>query len=223
MFKYELHAHTAECDKCAELGGAELVSAYAEKGYSGIVITDHYFSGFYSWFADEIGDEHSSIIDRYLAGYRAARAEGEKIGFTVLPGAEVRIDGEINDYLVYGLCEEDFYALPLLNRQKSIEDVMALLPPSAVVVQAHPFRDNMTVKNPEILFGIEVYNGGTEAFRNRMARDFAEHYGKAMTAGSDCHGSGAVGRGGIETNRRITNEEDLSKTLKSGEYSLLGV
>ena len=99
MFRFELHAHTAECDLFAHLSGAELVSAYAEKGYSGMVITDHYFSSFYTWFSDEIeGKPHREIIDRYLKGYRAAKEAGEKRGFTVLPGAEVRIDGDGNSF-----------------------------------------------------------------------------------------------------------------------------
>ena len=46
MKKYEMHAHTAECDLVATLGGAELVRLYSEAGYSGMVITDHYFSLF---------------------------------------------------------------------------------------------------------------------------------------------------------------------------------
>ena len=47
MNKYELHAHTSECDLVAKLSGAELVRAYADRGYSGMVITDHYFSIFF--------------------------------------------------------------------------------------------------------------------------------------------------------------------------------
>jgi histidinol phosphatase-like PHP family hydrolase len=47
MFRYELHAHTSECDLAAHAGGAALVRRYYEAGYDGMVITDHYFSIFY--------------------------------------------------------------------------------------------------------------------------------------------------------------------------------
>ena len=74
MKKFELHAHTAECDVVAKLGGADLVKSYIDAGYDGMVITDHYFSHFYEWFSDEISEQsQKSVIDRYLKGYRAAR------------------------------------------------------------------------------------------------------------------------------------------------------
>ena len=222
MYKYELHAHTSECDLVAKLSGGELVRAYADQGYSGIVITDHYFSIFFDWFREELeGKSHKEIIDRWLRGYESARNEGEKIGFTVLPGAEVRIDGTINDYLVYGLEIEDLYRLPLLIRMNSIDEVLDILPERTCVVHAHPFRENMTVRDPGRFFGIEVHNGGTDAFRNQPAKVWAEHYGKAMTSGSDCHGPWAVGKGGIITENPIYTPTDLVQVLRGGNYQLI--
>ena len=221
MHKYELHAHTAECDLVAQLSGAELVRAYAEQGYNGMVITDHYFSIFFDWFGKELeGKSHCQIIDRWLQGYESARNEGEKIGFTVLPGAEVRIDGTIYDYLVYGLERDDLYRLPLLNRLSSIDEVLDILPDYTCVVHAHPFREGMTVRDPRRFFGIEVQNGGTEPYRNSLARAWAEHYGKAMTSGSDCHGPWAVGKGGIITETPIYTPAALTATLRSGNNTL---
>ena len=222
MNKFELHAHTSECDKYAHLSGAELVRAYSEAGYRGMVITDHYFSLFYEWWRDELcPDDHQQIMHRYLQGYYAARNEAEKRGFTVLCGAEVRFDHTINDFLVYGLEEQDFYRLPLLNRLKNVEELVEVLPSHAVVVQAHPFRDKMTVMSPDALFGIEVHNGGTDPFRNEMARLYAEHYGKAMTSGSDIHHIKALARGGIATERQIGCARDLVDVLSSGDYTLI--
>ena len=222
MYKYELHAHTSECDLVAKLSGGELVRAYADQGYSGIVITDHYFSIFFDWFREELdGKSHKEIIDRWLRGYESARNEGEKIGFTVLPGAEVRIDGTINDYLVYGLEIEDLYRLPLLNRMASIDEVLDILPAQTCVVHAHPFRENMTGRDPGRFFGIEVHNGGTDAFRNQLAKVWAEHYGKAMTSGSDCHGPWAVGKGGIITENPIYTPTDLVQVLRGRNYQLI--
>lgn len=223
MYKLELHAHTSECDHVAKLGGAELVQKYREAGYHGIVITDHYMSLFFSsWFPDSLSEtEHRTKIERYLRGYYAARNEGEKLGFTVLCGAELRFDHCINDYLIYGLEEEDLYRLPFLSTLKDVAALNEILPKNAVVVQAHPFRNSMVVKDPSPLFGIEVYNGGTEAFRNKMAKLFAEHYGKAMTSGSDIHNINALAKGGIITDHRIQTAADLSATLRGGNYSLI--
>ena len=89
MYKYDLHIHTAECDKAAMVGGAEIVRLYKDAGYDGLVITDHYFALFFDWFKDEIStSDKENIINRYLSGYYSARSEAEKIGFTVLCGAE---------------------------------------------------------------------------------------------------------------------------------------
>ena len=223
MGKFELHVHTAENDKCALESAKNIVRLYKDAGYEGLVITDHYFKTFFEWFGDEFDREnHHEVIDRWLKGYRAAREEGEACGMTVLLGAEVRFNGpNINDYLVYGLTEEFLYNAPFLNELPNLDALLEILPPDALVVQAHPFRDNMTVKNPENLFGIEVYNGGTQPIRNRLARTFAEHYGKAMTSGSDFHSKHALARGGIVSNKPIKTMSDLLETLKSGSYTLI--
>ncbi|MBE7059095.1 MAG: transposase [Ruminococcaceae bacterium] len=222
MKKYELHAHTAECDKVAGVGGAEIVRLYKDAGYDGLVITDHYFALFFDWFKDEINiGNKKNIIDRYLRGYYSARNEAEKIGFTLLCGAEVRFDNSINDYLVYGLNEQDFYQLPLLNRLKDVEELSRVLPENALIVQAHPFRDKMTVCSPDNIFGIEGYNGCTEKFRNKMAKTFASHYNKPITSGSDFHHVSHLARGGIITSKKINSSSDLVDVLKNGDYRII--
>ena len=122
---------------------------------------------------------------------------------------------------MYGLEESDFYELPLLNRLSDVNELIKVLPDAAVVVQAHPFRDNMTVCNPSPLFGIEVYNGGTESFRNEMAKIFAKHYEKAMTSGSDVHCEKHIARGGIISGKKINTSKELADVLRSGKYSLI--
>ena len=223
MYKYELHAHTSECDRDAHLSAKELVHLYKDAGYDGMVVTDHYIERFYTlWFPEEVyGLNHEQQVTRWLKGFRTAREEGEKIGFTVLPGAEVRFDHYPNDYLLYGLHENFFYTVPRLNELKHIDALLRLLPENVCAVQAHPFRDGMAVADPRGLFGMEVYNGGTDAFRNALARQYARHYGLAMTSGSDIHDMSRLAKGGILTPRRIQTPEDLVSVLRSGEYSLI--
>ena len=221
---FELHAHTSECDLAAHASGAELVRLYHANGYDGMVITDHYFATFYKWFADELeGKTHREIMARRLKGYYEARNEGEKLGFTVLPGAEVRFNKSpygINDFLVFGCDEEFFLTAPRLNELTSLDELKAILPENACVVLAHPFRVKMTVMDPAPLFGIEAHNGLTEPYRNAMAEDYARHFGKAMTSGSDCHHRDHACKGGIETPHIIRTPRDLTDVLKSGDYTL---
>lgn len=223
MYKYELHAHTHECDRDARLGARELVRACKDAGYDGIVITDHYIERFYTrWFPEEVeGLSHRQQVARWMKGYYTAKDEGEKIGFTVLPGAEVRFDNYPNDYLLYGLQEDFFYTVPRLNEMGTLKALLQILPQEVCVVQAHPFRDDMAVADPRDLFGLEVFNGGTEKFRNELARIYAQHYGVAMTSGSDIHGMSRLGKGGIMTDTKIQTPEDLIAVLRSGNYALI--
>lgn len=222
MYKYELHLHTSEGDLCAFRSGAECVRMYHGAGYSGMVVTNHYFATFFDWFADDLcGADHRATVDRYLRGYYNARNEGEKLGFTVLVGAEVRFADTVNDYLVYGVDEEFFYNAPLLHRLGGVEELNEILPDGALVVWAHPFRDGMTVRDPAPLFGIEAYNAGTDDFRNETARFFASHYEKPMTSGSDFHDDRALAMGGIVTEKTILTSADLSCVLRRGDYRLI--
>ena len=222
-YKYELHTHTMECDRAAAMPAAEIVRKYHEAGYDGIVITDHYFWMFEDlWFSEELKDaDHRQYIDRWLLGYRNAKAEGDRLGMTVLPGAEVRLDGKINDYLVYGVDEDFFYQAPRLHRCKDLSELISLMPPEACVVHAHPFRDGTTVIDPTPLFGIEGFNAGTQKFRNEMAKFYAEHYQKPITSGSDFHGRNRFACGGIETEEQILSPADLIRVLRSGQYTLI--
>ncbi|MBR5870125.1 MAG: transposase [Clostridia bacterium] len=222
MYRYDLHVHTVECDPTASVPAAEIVRLYHDAGYNGLVITDHCFSTFYDWFADELaGKSPSEIIDRWLRGYYEAKNEGEKYGMTILPGAEVRFDGMNNDYLLYGVTEEFIRATPQLLRLKGLRELFEILPKDVCVVQAHPFRMNLVLTDPAPMFGIEVYNGSNDAFRNHLAKELAVHYQKPMTSGSDFHHREALARGGIMTQTKIQTPADLVSVLKSGKYALI--
>ena len=45
MYKYELHLHTSGCSKCGISSAREMVLCAKEKGYKGIVVTDHFYRG----------------------------------------------------------------------------------------------------------------------------------------------------------------------------------
>ena len=220
--KIETHLHTAECDIYAHVKAKDIVRLYKDAGYDCIVVTDHYFSLFFDWFKDELaGKTHKQIVQRWLRGFYTAREEGEKLGISVLSGAEVRFDNTINDYLVYGGDEDFFMHAPFLNTLSDVKELISILPEDAGVVQAHPFRNKMTVEDPTPLFGIEVHNGGTDEFRNSMAKMFAEHYGKAMLSGSDFHMENHLARGGIECDTPIKTSAELCSLLRAGKYTLL--
>ena len=100
LYKYERHCHTGCVSRCGRVEPEEIVKLYIEKGYDGIVVTDHYSPMTFkpNWCPQK-------QIDFYLSGYRRMKAEAEKSGkdFTVLLGMELRHYGTANDYLIYGI------------------------------------------------------------------------------------------------------------------------
>lgn len=216
-----MHTHTRENDICVSMTADEIVRAYKGAGYDGMVITNHFFGLSLEWYKDELeGCGHKGIIDYYLRGFRAAKKTGDEIGVKILMGIELRFDGTINDYLVYGIDEDFLYDSPLLNTL-TLDSFLKILPESAIVYQAHPFRNDMTVTDPSKLYGVEVYNGGTSDDRNRFAEIWADEHGLCKISGSDFHGINHLAKGGVILEREIGDIHDLVKELKAQRYTLI--
>ncbi len=218
--KFEIHCHTADIDPVSEMTPELLVDSYMAKGYDGIVVTNHYFHTLYEWYPELNGASNEAFLEKYLRGYREVKAYGESRGITVLPGTEVRFDGNPSDYLVYGLTEDWFYEHPGLNFM-NLDDFLKILPKDALVVQAHPFRDNMKITPPCKLFGVEVYNGRTKPDRNAVADFWADTENLRKTAGSDCHKRFDIAKGGIVFTEDVTDASSFVAALKSGNYRLI--
>lgn len=217
-YKYELHCHTKEVSRCAGTYAAEAVRLHKEKGYDGIVITDHFSP--MTFTPSTVLRPHKSV-DFYTRGYKEAlKAAGND--FTVLLGMELRYYATINDYLVYGITE-DFL--------KSNGNLMAMYPKkfynlakknNLVVVQAHPFREWMIRISPEYLDGAEVFNGKATKEANENTEKWANETGlKIRVSGSDFHRPTQLAKGGIITDTRIRTNDDLLNVLNSGEYELI--
>lgn len=218
-YKYELHCHTGDVSLCATSKAEEAVKFYKESGYDGIVITDHYSPQtflFHRAFAP-----HKNI-DRYLKGYRRAKAAAGE-NFTVLFGVEIRFFFTIDDFLIYG-ADEDFLRnsgnlmTKYLRRLKKLCDDNNL-----ILLEAHPFRRLRFRHNPKLLHGCEVYNGkdkGTDA--NSKAKKWAKDnkFG-IVTSGGDFHHKDKTNPGGIITAEPIKTMDDLMQILRSGEYELI--
>ena len=108
MYLFDVHVHTAEVSHCAHLTAAQTIDTYAELGYSGVCITDHYSQdALYKDIQEPIWEKK---IAAYQRGYYLAKEQGEKRGLTVLFGMEMHVaDYPDNEYLVYGLTA-DFVA-----------------------------------------------------------------------------------------------------------------
>ncbi len=216
-YKYELHCHTGCVSRCGRVEPEKIVSLYKEKGYSGIVVTDHYSP--MTFKVSKLACPQKEI-NFYLEGYRRmAKAAGND--FTVLLGMELRHYFTANDYLIYGVDEKFLYnAGNLLNaREKQVKSLC--VKNSFLVFQAHPFRPGIRRCNPDYIDGIEVYNGKTSKKMNEKAYRWAKNENKLMISGSDFHTEKNLARGGIITDEPIKSNGDLLRILKTRNYEMI--
>lgn len=221
-FIYELHAHTSEVSHCGQASAASVVENYINARYSGVVITDHLNYSTFKKIKDASWDEK---VTYYLRGYQSAVEAAKKLdeNFTVLLGAELRLEElNDNDYLIYGITEEFLRANPDLMFIGFKEMAKRVHEAGLLLVQAHPFREGMTVMNWRLLDGIEVYNGNSSHNSNNLiANMWADRHRLIKTSSSDYHGMWGMHPGGIRTQSPILSNEDLLNTLKSGNYELI--
>lgn len=220
VFLTELHAHTAETSRCAHNSAETLVDAYLKKGFQTVVITDHLSESTFE-AKDALDASWDEKVDIFLKGYRAAKAyAGEKLH--ILLGMELRFaqKGNINDYLVYGVTEDFLRKNGDLLKMRLASFTKLAHKNGLMVVQAHPFRNDMKIVNPEFLDGVEVFNACVRHnSRNEIARHWATLHGLLGTSGSDYHQTGDEGRGGIQTEAPIKSNGELLTVLKSGNFT----
>jgi predicted metal-dependent phosphoesterase TrpH len=214
-YRYDTHVHTKEVSPCGKVPAEEIVRLYNKAGFQGFFVTDHYYNG----FVDKFHGSWEEVTDNYLAGYRKAKRAGHELGMDILLGMELRFDGSVADYLVYGFDEEFLYNNPYLNRHNltSFRELIKNETKPILVFQAHPFRQNMPPVQPELLDGIEAFNcHPRHDSSNNKAYALGLSHGLYLSAGSDAHQMQDVGRGGIGITRRIKNSHDYVDLFLSG-------
>ena len=220
MFKTELHVHTSPVSRCAKVDAKQTAIHFANEGYSTIVITNHLSPAL---FAKELPCEHddwNGIVDFFLSDYRKAKeAVGGKMN--VLLGAELRVNKNGNDYLIFGVDEQFYYELGNPFDKKIDEIVPLIHEAGGLLFQAHPFRNGMTVTKPCLLDGVEVFNfsAGHDS-RNDVAGIWAKKFGLVGICGQDYHLPAYLIGAGILTEQKITDNKQLVEVLKSGKFQM---
>lgn len=223
MYKIELHLHTKYSSGCGQMDEKELVSAYVGCGYDAIVVTDHYNRDTFAHLRMNTKGS-GDFLNTYLTGYYRVKEEGERHGLKIYRGAEVRFDGSMNDYLLFGYSDE-LLADPEKVFTMGLEAFSKLVRAGgAVLIQAHPYRSMCTVADHRYLDGVEVRNMHPwHNSHNDLAQAYAERWPALIrTSGSDCHEPHHVGRGGILAARLPEDEGELVALLRSGDYELIG-
>ncbi|MDR2393973.1 MAG: PHP domain-containing protein [Treponema sp.] len=186
-YLYETHLHTCQVSACALSRGRDYIAAYKAFGYTGIIVTDHFFNGNSRLPQDLPWKEW---VHRFCRGYEEAWEAGKKQALDVFFGWEETFDGD--DYLVYGLDKQWLLEHPEAahwNRREQYETVKFY---GGCVVQAHPFRQHYYIDTihlaPTCVDAVEVANASNEeASYDALAMKYAQALGLPITAGTDIH------------------------------------
>ena len=214
-YLYETHLHTSEGSACGEITGPDYIDYMIGKGYNGIVVTDHFFTG-------------NCAVDRSLPwaekvrlhcdGFRKASEASAGRDFDVIFGMEYNFDGD--EFLIYGLDEQwllDSGDITGLGRQELHEKVRES---GGVMVHAHPFRERNYLRDikltPDVCDGIEVYNAANTANMNALAYEYAVKLGVPMIGGSDIHYFHDRPMGGVLVPYRVTDTAGFAKLILDG-------
>ena len=226
--KLDMHVHCQPISACASITPEELVAHYKNHGFDGLVLTNHVnfwnvegHSGLPSDF-----DEQRKM---YIETYERAKTAGEKIGFTVIFGVELRLNQPENgfEYLLYGV-DYDAFAEMYPGIYWTQEQLWEFCQKHDIFVsQAHPMRynDGKDAPNRRLLNAMEVYNPGPDdtsevPLTGERAKKLAEESGLAFTAGSDLHHLRNRPQCGIITETDVHNQFELRDVLKSRKYKV---
>lgn len=237
-YKYETHLHTSEGSACGSSQGFEYIPAYVQAGYSGIIVTDHFFGGN---TAVPKNGEWKDRIEQYCSGYEHALSAAQEynkqnnlIGtdeeFKVFFGIEQTFHGD--DYLIYGLNKQWLLEHPQIETMNLYELFNACNMAGALVVQAHPFRLRDYIKaihlHPRECHAVEIYNAGNQPEENELATLYAKKYNFPVTSGSDIHNStwipfmpNGLHIGGMEFDTPLKDISDYIERIKTKQGNLI--
>jgi predicted metal-dependent phosphoesterase TrpH len=188
----DLHMHTSWSHDCA-VSPEELVTYAHAVGLGAIAVTDHNFFG----------------------GALAAAELARGTGLVVVPGEEIKTDGQGE---VIGL----FLKEEIPRGMSFAETVAAIRAQNGLVYLPHPFDRMHSIPDPATLHRhlvdidvFEVYNARLlfEAYNDEALR-FATKYNLTMGAGSDAHVLQGVGTGAMRM-RAFHGPEELLLSLRS--------
>lgn len=216
-YLYETHLHTCQASACAQSRGADYIRPYREMGYSGIIITDHFYNGNTCIPRDLAWKEW---VNQFCRGYEDAWNEGQRQGFDVFFGWEETFD-YCDDYLIYGLDKDWLLEHPEVKCWTRGEQYRAVKDAGGCVVQAHPFRQHSYIRQIVLSTGcidaVEAANRANyEQSYDGLAMRYAGILGCPITAGTDLHNAGQICNDwlyGIYVQKKLHSIDDYVKAV----------
>lgn len=213
-FKTETHAHTSPVSRCSQIPAADMANIYSSLGYTGMCITNHFDPSALDWSKND-------FIEYYLNDFKTVQACGCKLGLTVILGVELRFTENINDYLIFGIDENDLEEIYDCIDYGIVKFYKSFSNKKRIVLQAHPFRDGVTLAPTASLDGIETFNMHPgQNSRVALAAKYAREHDMLVSCGTDFHHPGHEGLAGILTKFQPKDSFELADILKSRDYLL---
>lgn len=222
QYLYETHMHTSPSSACASSSPAQQVRAYKDRGYAGIIVTDHFING--NSACPQYGLTWTEQMAFFSQGYEKAKKEGKKRGLDVFLGWEWCFAG--TEFLTYGLSMDFLLAHPNLDALTIEQYCKLVREHGGYNAQAHPFRRGYWIDNPfpvapGLIDGVEVYNAGMPDEVNKKARDFAIGHNLPVQAGSDSHYEDIPFASGIALAKRAESIFDIIEAIKARAVELI--
>lgn len=221
QYRYETHCHSSNCSRCAHSTPAQLVKAYHDNGFAGLVLTDHFVHGY------NCVDPSLPWEDRmhcYYNAYLEAKAAAEPLDFDVLFGIEHAYCKGL-EVLCYGIDLQFLLQNPDLAQLDIQAFAQRVHQYGGILIHAHPYRwAGPELQLPiDLLDGIEVYNAGNEPDKNLLAQQLADSTQLIQTSGTDLHSVNEpkLGTAGICLPYRIHSEDQLVRALVNRDHSLI--
>ena len=221
MYLYETHMHTFPVSACASSLPGEQVRAYRQRGYAGVIVTDHFVNGN---SACPRGLPWERKMKFFLSGYEETKIAGDACGIDVFLGWEFNVGGA--EFLTYGLDAGFLYAHPGLDAL-TVEQYSALVRShGGFLAQAHPYRVGWWIEStqpvePDLIDAIEVYNASMPDEINAQAIDFARLRDLPMQAGSDAHHTNLAFTSGIALSKKAESIFDIIEAIKTKQAKLI--
>jgi len=208
FYKTELHAHTSPASGCADFSPEEVMKTYAAAGVHSVVITNHLTPEYVSKRGDEYLDDY----------YRAKRA-GEELGVNAILGVEIRFKENNNDYLVFGVTDDDVRNMTGYLEGGLHDFYKEFKREDNLIIQAHPFRKHIVQIDPSDIDGYESFNlhpghNSGVGFSSKLVKDTA----KLATCGTDYHHFGHEAMALLRTKDVLRDSFDVVKAIKSRDY-----
>ncbi|MCR4940128.1 MAG: PHP domain-containing protein [Treponemataceae bacterium] len=214
---YETHLHTNVGSKCGVTAPEDYIKPYLDRGFTGIIVTDHFFNGN---CAVDRSLPWKEQVDAFVSGYERAYEAGLKGGLDVFFGFETRLGND--EYLIYGLDKAWLYVHPEIVTATRAEQYRLVRDGGGAVVQAHPYRERSYQDGidlyPWCVDAIERHNFGNSKFEDDRCDDYIKRYDFCCTAGSDMHDVTQLEKikpFGVISEKKWTGIDDYVQILKS--------